>query len=83
MTRERISAWLVVFGSLAGGLGWWLPWVAHPKGAAALVLLGLDLGEGRKPTVDFEGEGDLFASISKKREGNPFSRFVNWAKQLF
>jgi len=45
--------------------------------------LGLDLGEGRKPTVDFEGEGDLFASISKKREGNPFSRFVNWAKQLF
>ena len=43
--------------------------------------LGLDLGEGGKLPNDFDG--DLFGSISKKREGNPFSRFVNWAKQLF
>lgn len=32
-------------GVLAGAVGWWLPWVLHPSGAAALVLLGLDLGE--------------------------------------
>ena len=54
-----------------------------PRREREEIDLGLDLGEGRKPSVDFEGEGDLFASISKKREGNPFSRFVNWAKQLF
>ncbi len=45
--------------------------------------LGLELPEGRKQPAGFDGEGDLFATISKKREGNPFSRFVNWAKQLF
>ncbi|HYN88472.1 MAG TPA: hypothetical protein VER55_08070, partial [Ardenticatenaceae bacterium] len=32
-------------GALVGAAGWWLPWVLHPSGAAALVLLGLDLGE--------------------------------------
>nr|WP_290666459.1 hypothetical protein [Ardenticatena sp.] len=57
MTRERISAWLVVSGSLAGGLGWWLPWVAHPKGAAALVLLGLDLGDFFKFTTLWRNGG--------------------------
>ncbi|GEM_PF-2410214 len=38
----RGVAWL---GAWLGGLGWWLPWALHPKGAAALVLLGLDLGD--------------------------------------
>ncbi|MDQ7029311.1 MAG: hypothetical protein Q9O62_05755 [Ardenticatenia bacterium] len=46
MTRS--IAWI---GTWLGGGGWWLPWVLHPKGAAALVLLGLDLGEFFKFTT--------------------------------
>lgn len=42
--------WLVLLGAFAGALGWWLPWVLHPNGAAALALLGLDLGEFLKFT---------------------------------
>ncbi len=30
---------------MLGALGWWLPWVTPQSGAAALVLLGLDLGD--------------------------------------
>ncbi len=42
---NMIARWVAWGGALLGALGWWLPWVLHPKGAAALVLLGLDLGE--------------------------------------
>ena len=41
--------WLV--GTLLGAIGWWLPWVVDQKGAAALVLLGLDLGDFWKFTA--------------------------------
>lgn len=47
-TGAHLVAWT---GALLGALGWWLPWVLHPKGAAALVLLGLDLGEFFKFTT--------------------------------
>jgi hypothetical protein len=36
---------LQLLATLAAALGWWLPWVVHPVGSAALILLGLDLGE--------------------------------------
>lgn len=57
MTRVRLGSWLVVLGSLAGAIGWWLPWVEHPKGAAALVLLGLDLGDFFKFTTLWRSGG--------------------------
>jgi cell division protein FtsA len=37
-------------------------------------------GKGRKAEID---EESLLPSDFRKRDGNPFSRFVNWAKQLF
>lgn len=42
---SRLAGVGQLLGSIAGGVGWWLPWALHPGGAAALVLLGLDLGE--------------------------------------
>lgn len=57
MKRAHLASWLVLLGSLAGGVGWWLPWVAHPKGAAALVLLGLDLGDFFKFTTLWRNGG--------------------------
>lgn len=38
-------------GALLAALGWWFPWVLHERGAAALALLGLDLGEFWKFTA--------------------------------
>lgn len=50
--RKEAGAYLIAWvGALLGALGWWLPWALHPKGAAALVLLGLDLGEFFKFTT--------------------------------
>lgn len=45
MRRARYVRWLTTTGVVLGAVGWWLPWVLHPNGAAALALLGLDLGE--------------------------------------
>ncbi len=47
-TRRAIPA-----GALLGALGWWLPWILPERGAAALVLLGLDLGEFWKFTREW------------------------------
>lgn len=52
-------------GALAGALGWWLPWALHPSGAAALVLLGLDLGDFLKftslyPAIEWHWERQVF-----------------------
>ena len=33
--------------------------------------------------LDFDHEDDLFSRINKNREGNPLSRLVSWAKELF
>lgn len=56
----------------------------EPERKKEPIDLGLDLGVGSKEkTLDFEQESNFLATIKKKREGNPFSRFVNWAKQLF
>ena len=40
-------------GALLGALGWWLPWILDERGAAALVLLGLDLGDFWKFTAEW------------------------------
>lgn len=54
----RWLAWGQLLGILTGAIGWWLPWALHPSGAAALVLLGLDLGEFFKFTSVWQG-GEL------------------------
>lgn len=54
MTPEpRWTRWAVPAGALLGALGWWLPWILPERGAAALVLLGLDLGEFWKFTREW------------------------------
>ncbi len=54
MTGEpRWARWAIPAGALLGALGWWLPWVLPESGAAALVLLGLDLGEFWKFTREW------------------------------
>src|SRR5687767_6443312 len=52
---------LFVSAVIAGALGWWLPWVQHRNGAAALALLGLDLGDFWKFTNEWALDG-LFAA---------------------
>ncbi|MDQ4077978.1 MAG: hypothetical protein M3220_17240 [Chloroflexota bacterium] len=47
--------WAIAAGALLGALGWWLPWVLSESGAAALVLLGLDLGDFWKFTAEWRG----------------------------
>lgn len=54
---RRWESALVVAGSLAAALGWWLPWVLARSGAAALVLLGLDLGDFWKFTNEWRHLG--------------------------
>ncbi len=44
----------VLVGALLAALGWWLPWVLPERGAAALMLLGLDLGEFWKFTAEWQ-----------------------------
>ncbi|MBA3534373.1 MAG: hypothetical protein H0T73_20825 [Ardenticatenales bacterium] len=56
---SRAAAWAVVLGASLAALGWWLPWVIPERGTAALVLLGLDLGEFWKFTAEWRG--GLFA----------------------
>lgn len=55
----RAARWLLVAGLLGGALGWWLPWVLSYRGAAALVLLGLDLGDFWKFTNEWRELGLL------------------------
>jgi hypothetical protein len=53
---RRLLPWArrgVAAGALLGAAGWWLPWVVPGSGAAALVLLGLDLGDFWKFTAEW------------------------------
>jgi hypothetical protein len=43
----------IAAGALLGAFGWWLPWVVPASGAAALALLGLDLGDFWKFTAEW------------------------------
>lgn len=55
MTRptRSLPRW-VAAGALVGALGWWLPWIVSRSGAAALVLLALDLGDFWKFTAEWQ-----------------------------
>lgn len=56
MSQEaRWARWATAGGALLAALGWWLPWVLPTSGAAALALLGLDLGEFWKFTAEWRG----------------------------
>lgn len=48
---------LFVLSVIAGAVGWWLPYAQHENGAAALVLLGLDLGDFWKFTNEWRIQG--------------------------
>lgn len=56
MTTRTLN-FLFVLAVLAGAVGWWLPYVQHQNGAAALVLLGLDLGDFWKFTNEWRIQG--------------------------
>jgi hypothetical protein len=58
MTARTMNL-LFVLAVLAGAVGWWLPYVQHQNGAAALVLLGLDLGDFWKFTNEWRIRGLL------------------------
>lgn len=49
--------WLIPLALFLAVLGWWLPWVIHQRGAAALVLLGLDFGDFWKFTNEWRVQG--------------------------
>lgn len=53
----RTVNFLFVLSVLAGAVGWWLPYAQHQNGAAALVLLGLDLGDFWKFTNEWRVQG--------------------------
>jgi hypothetical protein len=57
----RTVNFLFVVAVLMGAVGWWLPYAQHSNGAAALVLLGLDLGDFWKFTNEWRVQG-LFAN---------------------
>ncbi len=42
---------------IIGAVGWWLPWVNHRNGAAALVLVGQDLGEFWRFSNEWQQQG--------------------------
>lgn len=55
----RTVNFLFVCAVLAAAVGWWLPYAQHQNGAAALVLLGLDLGDFWKFTNEWRYQGLL------------------------